>query len=164
MTRVKTFLRVTIWVCGSVADHPGLEVRCHGDRPSLPVDLHPGVCGGNSGTLHAAALPKLQHSWRHRVSVWCRIFPVWLQQKVCPELHACCVFSDTETFRISVAQKKESCDKRLPGVHIWDDVRRLDVFGFRMEMVKSQLRNSTHTGTLTNVDLKSAAFSSSRMT
>lgn len=44
---------------GLVPDHRGLEVCSHGDRPSVPVDLHPGVCGGNSGTLHAAIVPKL---------------------------------------------------------------------------------------------------------
>lgn len=42
-----------------VPDHRGLEVRSNGDRPSVPVDLHLGVCGGNSGTVHAAAVPEL---------------------------------------------------------------------------------------------------------
>lgn len=44
---------------GLVPDHRGLEVRGHGDRPLVPVDLHPGVCGGNFGALHAAAVPEL---------------------------------------------------------------------------------------------------------
>lgn len=44
---------------GLVPDYRGLEVCSHGDRPSVPVDLHPGVCGGNIGALHAATVPKL---------------------------------------------------------------------------------------------------------
>lgn len=50
-------------------DHRGLEVRGHGNRPALSVDLHPGVCGGNAGALHAAAVPKLQHAHCRRVGV-----------------------------------------------------------------------------------------------
>lgn len=50
-------------------DHRGLEVRGHGNRQALSVDLHPGVCGGNTGAFHAAAVPKLQHAHCRRVGV-----------------------------------------------------------------------------------------------
>ena len=49
---------------GAFPDHRGLEVCRHGDRPAVPVDLHPGVCGGNAGAVRAAAVPELQHTQR----------------------------------------------------------------------------------------------------
>lgn len=39
-----------------------LEVRGHGDRPTLPLDIHPGLRAGNTGDVHTALVSKLQQA------------------------------------------------------------------------------------------------------
>lgn len=72
---------LTIALIFSPHPHPdsagerGLEVRCDGDRPPLPVDLCVCVCLWHDGHVPAASLPEL-HSQDHqqpaRLTAWPR--------------------------------------------------------------------------------------------